>query len=260
MLTSRLCTQAQVESDEFRFWCERIQEPPNRHRKLWEFYFIAQALFERGMLAPGRRGLGFGVGREPLTALFASYGCTIVATDLDTGSASRWRRSGEHAGGLDELNDRGICPQDRFRELVSFRTVDMNRIPADLRGFDFVWSSCAFEHIGSIGRGKRFVRRAMDCLRPGGVAVHTTEYNVRNRWITAPIGKTVLFRKRDIVSIATQLTRDGHRVELDLDPGSGPLDAYIDRPPYRSEPHLKLRIGPFTATSVGLIVEKGVKA
>jgi Methyltransferase domain len=200
--------------------------------------------------------LGFGVGREPLTALFASYGCTIVATDLDPESASRWRRSGEHAGGLTELNDRSICPPDRFGELVSLRPVDMNQIPGDLRDFDFLWSSCAFEHIGSIGRGKRFVRRAMDCLRPRGVAVHTTEYNVGGRWLTAPVGKTVLFRRRDIVSIADQLARDGHRIELDLDPGSGPLDAYIDRPPYQSEPHLKLRIGPFTATSVGLIVEK----
>ena len=54
------------------------------HRKIWEFCFIAQALDERGMLARGRRGLGFAVGTEPLPAMFASRGCAIVATDLAT--------------------------------------------------------------------------------------------------------------------------------------------------------------------------------
>ena len=38
------------------------------HRKMWEWLFIAEALRERGMLAAGRRGVGFGVGQEPLVS------------------------------------------------------------------------------------------------------------------------------------------------------------------------------------------------
>ena len=256
MLTSRLCTQAQLETPEYREWCDRMHEPAYFHRKPWEFFFIAQALFERDMLRPGRHGLGFGVGHEPLPALFASFGCTIVATDQGSRRGRRWQRSGEHAAGLQSLNERNICPSDRFQELVSFRVADMNAIPPDLRDFDFVWSSCALEHLGSIRRGQRFVRRSIDCLRPGGVAVHTTEYTVNFRWFTIPVGRTVFFRPRDLLAIQRKVRADGNRIELDLDPGSGPMDRTVDRKPYHSEPHLKLRIGPFVATSAGLVIEK----
>ena len=59
---------------------------------------------------------------------------------------------------------------------MRFRAVDMNDIPPDLRGFDFTWSSCALEHLGTLRAGADFVVEQMTCLRPGGVAVHTTEY------------------------------------------------------------------------------------
>lgn len=44
------------------------------HRKEWEFVTISQALDERRMLQQNRRGVGFGVGRELLRALFAKHG------------------------------------------------------------------------------------------------------------------------------------------------------------------------------------------
>src|SRR5512142_3001023 len=108
MLTSRLCTQAQMQSKEYEEWCARIREAPRLHRKQWEFVYIAQALFERGMLAPGKRGLGFGVGQEPLAALFASYGCEIVATDQDPRDAksSGWTDTGQYPESLAGLNGR----------------------------------------------------------------------------------------------------------------------------------------------------------
>src|SRR5262249_38291312 len=149
----------------FRRWVPRLYTHFRLHRKLWEFCYIAQALEERGMLGPGRRGLGFGVGREPLAELFASLGCEIVATDLDDEQARRagWADTEQHASKLEALNERKICDPEIFRKLVAFRYVDMNAIPADLRGFDFTWSSCSFEHLGSIDRGMRFILKQMDC-------------------------------------------------------------------------------------------------
>lgn len=64
MLLSRPCTQVQFQRAEYAEWCRRIHEAPRLHRKQWEFYFIAQALAERGLLQPGRAGLGFGVGLD----------------------------------------------------------------------------------------------------------------------------------------------------------------------------------------------------
>lgn len=66
----------------FSYWTARFHVQLRQHRKLWEYVFITQALWERGALRPDSRGLGFGVGTEPMAALFASEGCEIVGTDM----------------------------------------------------------------------------------------------------------------------------------------------------------------------------------
>ncbi|MBA2671024.1 MAG: hypothetical protein H0U67_11690, partial [Gemmatimonadetes bacterium] len=48
-LTSSLCKQEQLESETFRRWAARMGEEPRMHRKQWEFCYIAQAVFERGL-------------------------------------------------------------------------------------------------------------------------------------------------------------------------------------------------------------------
>jgi SAM-dependent methyltransferase len=256
MLNSRLCTQSQFETPTYRQWCARLHEVPRLHRKQWEYCYIAEALHERGMLAPGRRGLGFGVGEEPLAALFASYGCHIVATDMDAAQASavKWTGTGQHASDVMRLNHNSVCDAGMFAERVVLQTVDMNTIPDDLCGFDFTWSACALEHLGSLEASTRFVLRSLDCLRPGGVAVHTTEFNVSSDTDTLSNGDTVLFRRRDVEALAAHLRGLGYTIDLDLDQGSGPADGYVDVPPYQHEPHLKLLLGGFVTTSLGLIV------
>ena len=108
---------------------------------------------------------------------------------------------------------------------VRYRAVDMNAIPDDLRDFDFTWSSCALEHLGSLDAGAAFVLRQMACLRPGGTAVHTTEYVVSSDTDTVEKGGTVLYRRRDIEALAEQLRAAGH--EIELDPGEPyPRNAY----------------------------------
>jgi hypothetical protein len=139
------------------------------HRKLWEYCYIAQALHERDMLRSGRRGLGFAVGQEPLSSLLASLGCEIVATDLAVEEAVEgdWVATDQHATSLEVLNQRGICPDELFRDRVSLRYVDMRNIPGDLRDFDFVWSACALEHLGSLNLGEQFVYESLRCVKPG---------------------------------------------------------------------------------------------
>jgi SAM-dependent methyltransferase len=270
MLISELCTEASLRSPRFLEWAERMRPawdgegngpPVLLHRKLWEWLYIAVALEERGVLRPGARGLGFGVGQEPLTALFASMGCEIVATDLDVGSADQagWVDTNQHASRLDDLNAAGLCPPEVFARNVSFRTVDMNKIPDDLRNFDFTWSSCAFEHLGSIARGQAFVLAQMRCLRPGGVGVHTTELNVSSADRTIDFAHTVLFRQRDIERLARVVQTSGDRIELSFDPGTSDADLHVDHPPY-TEVHLKVGYEGFTTTSLGLIIEKGERA
>ncbi len=271
MLRSQLCSVESLRSPELRAWAERLRplwasDDDRRdvmlHRKMWEWLFIAEALHERGMLAPGHRGLGFGVGQEPLVALFAAAGCDLVATDQphERAVASGWTMSEtEWAGGTEQLNAHGLCPAEDFSARVRFRAVDMTAIPADLRGFDFAWSSCALEHLGTLGAGMDFVVAQMECLRPGGVAVHTTEYLLSSDDAddaTVEAGGTVFYRRLDIESLVQRLHRAGHSIDVDFTEGTTPEDLHVDVPPY-SDVHLRTRLGAYVTTSLALVVTKG---
>jgi len=268
VLISQLCTHDSLTSPELRAWSDRLRpmwnpegtdpRPIMLHRKMWEWLFICESLAERGMLRPGRRGLGFGVGREPLVALFASQGCQVVATDLAPvqARAAGWTDTGdEYSGGLDGLNEYGLCPADHFSKQVTYRHVDMNDVPEDLRDFDFTWSSCAFEHLGDLAAGIEFVIAQMHCLAPGGVAVHTTEFNVSSNERTVESGGTVLYRRRDIEALAARLRRLGYRIDLDFTEGDTSADRHVDVPPF-SNIHLRTTLGEFVTTSLGLVIEK----
>jgi hypothetical protein len=113
------------------------------------------------------------------------------------------------------------------------------------------------EHLGSLQHGLDFVIAAMKCLRPGGIAIHTTEFNVESDSDTIETGHSVIYRARDLVALRDALRAKGHEVEaLDFDVGGTEGDRYVDEPPYGGKSHLKLRIGGFASTSFGLIVRK----
>jgi 2-polyprenyl-3-methyl-5-hydroxy-6-metoxy-1,4-benzoquinol methylase len=254
-----LCRQDSFEQPYFSYWTTKLHLALNYHRKTWEFVFIAQALEERGVLAPGARGLGFGVGEETLPACLADMGCRIVGTDMAAGEAQEkgWIDTHEHAAGKEALRRSSICADAVFDANVDFQTCDMNAIPDTLRDFDFCWSACALEHLGSIELGLRFILNSVDCLKPGGWAVHTTEFNLDSNDDTVDNEGTVLFRRRDFEDLAERLARKGCVLApIDYDPGHGPMDRYVDLPPYLVEPHLKLALAGYATTSVGLIIHK----
>jgi hypothetical protein len=268
--TSSLTKQEFFETSSFQYWYAQLnyvdtEHKPNNifyHRKTWEHIYIIQALYERGYLSNNKLGLGFAVGIEPLPALFAKLGCQIVATDLSVDNANKlgWIQSDQHSNNnLSALNRNNICPSDQFNKRVSFRNVDMNAIPNDLTDFDFCWSSCAFEHLGSIEKGLAFVTNAMKTLKPGGIAIHTTEYNLSSDIKTIDNNPNfVIFRKQDILRLIQELTSHGHSVlPLDLSNGNGIFDNFVDLPPYfRKKIHLKLWLNGYVSTSIGLIIRK----
>ena len=271
---SQVCTESQIRSIAYKFWSDEIKEPsPVFHRKQWEWCYILQALAETGCLAPDRRGIAFGVGREPVVAACAKHGCRVLATDqsYEQAKAQGWVSTNEYAGTLTELNARAICDPKLFQDSVSFQVSDMNQLDPSWADFDFTWSSCSLEHLGSLEKGLAFIRNSLVCLRPGGVAVHTTEYNISSDDETVDEGDYVLYRKKDILELARGLSECGHTVILNLDLGEGALDKHVDVPPFSSEPvpftatgavggsarpHLKLKVEGFTTTSLGLIIEK----
>lgn len=258
---STICKEAHFSLPLYRYWCKKIMQEPQFKRKQWEYVYILHSLHERGMLNRGKTGLGFGVGTEPLTACFAGYDVKVLATDLDYEEASKvgWVKTNEHASSHKMLNLNNICNNKLFNKNVSFRVVDMTDIPPDVNGFDFCWSSCALEHLGSLESGLSFVENSLKCLTPGGIAIHTTEYNLSSNDDTITEGSYVAYRKKDLEGFVEKLTAQGHYVEpLFLDNGFDQIERYIDLPPYRDEPHIRLRLNQYTCTSVGLIIQKHV--
>ena len=106
-----------------------------------------------------------------------------------------------------------------------------------------------------------FVRQSTLLLRPGGVAVHTTEFNVSSNEVTVDRGGYVFYRQRDF----EQVDRDLRQMRcglarLDLYAGDGLLDVEYDTVPYeRRDPphHVKLLLEGHVVTSALLIVRKG---
>lgn len=257
--TSSLCKQEDFLTEHHQYWCDVLKEKPRFHRKQWELVYILETLKQKGMIGEGKRGLAFAVGTEPIPAVLASMGCLILATDLDTerGAAQGWMNGNQLCFGVDDLNTEGLCDAELFRSRCTYRPVDMNAIPSDLRDFDFNWSTCSFEHLGSIEKGLAFLRNQLATLKPGGWAIHTTEYNVSSNFETLETESCVVFRQRDIEKVISEIRADGHYVaEPDYSLGWMPYDYKIDLPPFTLDPHLRLQLGNFVCTSIGLIIQK----
>lgn len=260
-LTSQLVTQNQMESDVYRHWLSELRENNRYARKQWEHIYILQALHENNLLRDGVRGVGFGVGKEPLPAVMARHGCAVLATEINIEKPNKtgWVKGRNLEDQLRALNDRGICEDTKFRSLIRHQDVNMNHIPEEIRDYDFTWSSCSLEHLGSLKLGEDFIFNSLKCIKPGGIAVHTTEYTL-SKVKTVERGSSVYYRQSDIISLAERLLGEGHEISLNFSKGRRLLDWRIDFSPYRDTKHLKLLVSKqwklLIATSIGLIIKK----
>lgn len=235
--------QSDMLTPAFAHWMGVIRERPRFHNKQWQFLCALEAahlLSSEGEI----RAIGFGVGREPLTAVFASWGWSVLATDyLDGQYSNDWAATQQLSSQVLDLNERNICPEADFLANTQFQNLDMNTIPKSWNGqFDFVWSMCALGHIGGYEKGLSFIRKSADLLRPGGVAVHTTELDIsegNQRFDTPGLS---LYRERDLVRTLQDIAQAGFSVpNHDFSEGYGFLERFVDKPPY-SEPHLRLLV------------------
>jgi 2-polyprenyl-3-methyl-5-hydroxy-6-metoxy-1,4-benzoquinol methylase len=269
-LACKASTQTDIESDWLAHWCSQLGIPVVYHRKIWEYAYVLQTLHDCGMLESGRRGLGFGCGQEPIPSYLTALGVGVTVTDLPTEAAGRWAQTNQHSDNLDRTFRPHMVSREEFVRLADFAYADMNDIPETLRGYDFCWSICALEHLGSIKLGLDFIENALDTINPGGVAVHTTEYNCLNDLETMDNWPTVLFQRRHFQEIHDRLIASGHDVApLNFDIGNKPMDKFIDLPPYGHDwtpfarqqwnpdgSHLKLNIDGFATTCFGLVIRK----
>jgi hypothetical protein len=104
----------------------------------------------------------------------------------------------------------------------------------------------------------RFIENSIETLKIGGVAVHTTEFNLSSDADTLESRDLSIYRRCDIHTLLSKLQQAGHQVEpLDLTPGTTFIDRYVDVPLYQGEPHLRLRLAEYDCTTVGIIITRG---
>lgn len=252
-----------VDDPVYRASSAAIAEGNLFHRKHWEWVFIHATAERLGLLAPGRSALGFGVGTEPLVPAFAAAGMTVIATDQPAGTAGAWADTGQHSSSVEHLQRPSVCEPELLRERVSFRPVDMTSLHDDLGSHDLVWSSCCFEHLGSADAGFEFVRDAMRNVAPGGVAIHTTEFDLTRRKPLKESGSVAagdyvcFYRRRDLARLVSALRADGFVVDVDWRLSRRhPMERKVDRPPYSHDPHMRVAVDDRVITSVGLVIQR----
>lgn len=264
---SQLVSGEQIRHEAFERWRVRLGMRAGLNRKLWEYVYIARVLEVNLDLTSRPRVVGFGVGRERLPAALAALGCDVLATDFPAcgnGKASDWT-----ARSLDDLRTpldgdwdnalRGIplCHAEIFDRSVHFRGVDMTAIPPDIEGFDGLWSCGSLEHLGGLKSGIEFIMQSLRCLRPGGTAVHTTEYNLTSDRYTMDNDDICFYRKRDLVDLVGRLRTEGHQIELTLCRENTVENNDVDRTPFNYELTMNAQYGVHVITSVGLVIRKG---
>ncbi len=238
-------------------------------RQLWEYAYIAAMLRSAGLLRPGTRGFGFGVGNEPIVPFLAGIGCELVASDLSESDprALRWVQQRQHLSCA-----RWFAGWDAEVSLghsrVSTRSIDMASfvVSANEReSYDFVWSSCAVEHLVSaeqpnLDGGLEFVERTLALLRPGGVAVHTTEWGLSDEPILGE--NEVLHGTHQLRAFLDGISSDKYQCDVTFDLGDNRLDHVVDYLPDENRQnsarvHLKRYYHPGRlTTSFGIAIHR----
>lgn len=270
-VTSQLCKYTDFKTPWFDKWKKRLKFedhdsaflPKNIqfHRKAWEFAIIPQVLEERGKLdGEDVRGVGFAVGREILPSYFASRKIRITATDAPSSDANSaaWGETSQHSSEREHLYYPNLVERKVFDKQVKFKPVDMRNIKGlKLKSFDFVWSACSFEHLGTLDAGLDFVVKSCELLKPGGIAVHTTEFNLTSNDDTIKEGMFVIYRKQDLEKLDRMLRLKGFAMEIiNLDAGVHEHDRLFDTHPYYTSgrQHVKLDLAGHVATSCVIVI------
>jgi SAM-dependent methyltransferase len=180
---SKLCDAADWFDPEFdRIVRTELAEEPRLHRKQWEFAQIFRALQSVGVLNGTSRGLSMGGGMERLLYAVVRHTGHLTVTDLYEADSS-WNEA--------RLEDpdcavKAAAPFPVDRDRLSARRMDMRELTFPSGSFDFCYSSCAIEHIGTYDDFVRHLEETRRVLKDDGVYVLTTEFHYGEEVIPAP--------------------------------------------------------------------------
>lgn len=264
-LTSKTVTQEDLSSIWVRYWLRELGEPFRFHRQPWEFAYVLQSLRDTRGIGPGVRALVLGEQRNPVVSYLAARGVhntvLVQAASIDAASTSMpelmRRMSHRHE----------LIAGDRFDAGVTGRIGSVSDMPIEETGYDVVWTIDHLNRLNSAAAARNEILAAMGRLRPGGVGVFVFDLDLSSEGVSDTAAR---LRRDDLKMIARQMIADGHYVApLNFKAGNGPLDCFIDTPPYPgqvSQPlrdvwgdealHLKLLLGGAVCTSFGMMITR----
>jgi len=168
---SQPMTEDQLVNPDYRRWSAMLGGAADGSTR-WKLAFVAQALDRYGMLREGAAGIGLGEKSEVLGPIISAAGGEAVQALL----APDPEPSGFNWSALPciPLGKTSGLGQDGCGRLLSLAD-----LPADQRGFDFLWSIDLAGIGHQAGRAAAFLIDMMAVLRPGGYAVHMFDLATR---------------------------------------------------------------------------------
>ncbi len=159
-----------------------LHEFPRFHRKQWEFATVFHVLKSLGLLEPTNSALSMGGGKERLSYAVASRIKHLFITDLYD-AQTMWDCARTEDPERFIKSDMPF-PVDPSR--LSALRMDMRKLEFPDASFDFCYSSCAIEHIGSDKDFQSHLKEVNRVLKEGGIYVFTTELHYGPELIVAP--------------------------------------------------------------------------
>jgi SAM-dependent methyltransferase len=230
------------------------------HRKDWEWALGIIAMRRFGKLNEKSTAIGVGAGREEVLFYVANKLKHVYATDLYDGN--NWKN---FAPSDFPENPKKYAPFPYKEDALTVLRMDGTKLEFPSESFDIAFSFSSIEHFGGKNHSGalRSVKEMERVLKPGGLAVITTEYIINDK------EHLEFFNRRTIYSdLIDKLERLKLVEPLDLRITTKTLDTVIDYPSIgvswnninndykRTHPHIVLRIKNILFTSIMLVFQK----
>src|SRR6187200_1831252 len=262
---NRLCCIEDWENNEIKKALAELQKLSSEgfiHRKDWEWALGIIAMRRFGKLNEKSTAIGVGSGTEPVPFYLANKVKYVYATDL-YGQNDGWKRA---APSDFPENPKKYAPFPYKEDALTVLRMDGTKLEFPSESFDIAFSFSSIEHFGGKNHSGalRSVKEMERVLKPGGLAVITTEYIINDK------EHLEFFNRRTIYSdLIDKLERLKLVEPLDLRITSKTLDTVMDYPSAvywdassnddefkKNHPLVLIRVGNILVTSLMLTLQK----
>jgi Methyltransferase domain len=230
---------------------------PNKefaYRKGWEFTQALYGLHELGLISRESRGLGVGVGREPLLFYLADRIGSVTGTDLY--GKEGWAENEANPKFVEETAR--FCPRSFDSSRLRLLTMDGTDLEFDSGRFDCVWSLSSIEHFGGHESARKSVEEMGRVTRRGGLVCVATEFVITPGVDDHP----EYFRKQEFETYVLRATPTLTPIEPvsyalpALEYLIDPIMVHLDKDVHRVRHHIVLNDGRYQWTSVLVFFRK----